>query len=52
MHYKNADLTYREEAWRQLHKDARNYIKQIQEATSHKTATLRLPTTHLEDHPN
>ena len=37
---------------RQLHKDATNYIIQIPEATSHKTAALRPPTCHLEYHPN
>ena len=33
-------------------KDATNYIEQILEATSHKIAAVRPPTTHLVDHPN
>ena len=36
MHYIDADLVYWEKAWRQLHKNAKSYIKQILEATSHK----------------
>ena len=35
-----------------MHKDAMNYIKQILEATSHKTAAVQSRITHLEDHPN
>ena len=31
---------------------ATSYIKQILEATSHKTSAVRPPTTHLKDHPN
>ena len=33
-------------AWRQLHKNAANCIKQVLEATPHKTAAIRPPTTH------
>ena len=40
------------EAWRQLHKDATSYIEQILETTSHKTAAVLPPTTHLENYPN
>ena len=41
-----------EKAWQQLYKDATSYIKQILVATSHKTAAVWSPTTHLEDHSN
>ena len=37
---------------RKLHKNATSYIEQILEATSNKTAAVRPPTTHLENHPN
>ena len=50
MHQKGK--AYREVAWHQLRKDATNYISQILEAASHKTATVQPPTTHLEDNPN
>ena len=52
MHYVDANWMYGEKAWRQLHKDATNYVKEFQEVTSLKTAAVRPPTTHLEDHPN
>ena len=52
MHHLDADKARKEKAWRQLHKDSTSYIKQILEATSHKTASLLQPTTHLKDHPN
>ena len=52
MHLLDADEAYKEKAWQQLHKDAKSYIKQILEATSHKTAAVRPPLTHLKDHPN
>ena len=52
MHHLDADKMYKEKAWWQLHKDATSYVKQILEATSHKTAAVRPSTTYLEDHPN
>ena len=42
----------RVKAWRQLHKDALSYIKQILETASHKTEAVQPTTTHLKDHPN
>ena len=33
MHHMDAGKTYREKAWRQLRKNATNYIEQILEAT-------------------
>ena len=37
----DARYAFREKAWRQLHKNAMNYIEQILQTTSHKTATAR-----------
>ena len=36
---------YGEKAWRQLHKDAESNTEQVLEATPHKTAAIRPPTT-------
>ena len=47
MHHMDADKTYREKAGQQLHKNATSYIEQVLEATCHKTATIRPPTSHL-----
>ena len=47
MHYMDADKVYWEKARLELHKNATSYIEQIQEATSHKTATVQTPTSHL-----
>ena len=52
MHHLDAGKAYREKAWRQFHKDATSYIEQILEATFHKTATVRPPSTHLEGNSN
>ena len=35
-----------------LCKNAMSCIEQVLEATSHKTAAVRPPTTHLKNHPN
>ena len=43
----DADLASRGKATQKLHKNATSYTEQIPEATSHKTATLRPPTSHL-----
>ena len=47
MHYVNADKVYREKARQELHKNATSYTEQILEATSHKKAAVRPPTSHL-----
>ena len=47
MHHMDADKAYREKARRELYKNATNYIEQILEATSHKTAAVWLPTSYL-----
>ena len=44
MHYMDANLKYREKAWRQLHKNAASNIKQILDAALHKAAAVRPPT--------
>ena len=51
MHYLDANKTYGEKAWRQLHKNAGSNIEQVLEATSHKKAAARPPTTHHENYP-
>ena len=52
MHHMDANKTYGEKAWRQLHKNAASNIEQILEATPYKTAVVRLPTSHHENYPN
>ena len=41
-----------EKAWRQLHKNAASNIEQVLEATPHKAAAIRPPTTYHENYPN
>ena len=43
----DTDYAYWEKARRELHKNATNYIEQILEATSLKTAAVRSPTSYL-----
>ena len=50
MHYMDANETYRKKAWRQLHKNTASNIELVQEATPHKTAAVRPPTTHHENY--
>ena len=38
--------------WRQLHKNSTGCSEQILVATSHNTAAVQPPTTHLENHPS
>ena len=52
MHYMDANLTYGEKAWRQLHKNAASRIEQVLEATPHKAAAVRPPTTHHKNYPS
>ena len=51
MHYLDANKTAREEARRQLHKNAASNIEQGLAATPHETPTIRLPTSHHENYP-
>ena len=41
-----------EKAWQQLHKNAASNNEQVLEATPHKAAAIRPPTTHHENYPN
>ena len=50
LHNMDANKTYGEKAWRQLHKNAASNIKQVLEATSHKRAAIRPPITHHENY--
>ena len=50
MHYMDANKTYGEKAWQQLHKIAASYIEQVLEATPHKTAAVWPPTFHHENY--
>ena len=52
MHYLDANLTAGVKAWRQLHKNAASNIEQVPEATPHKAAAERAPTTHHENYQN
>ena len=46
MHYMEANKTYGEKAWQQLHKNAASNIEQVLEATPYKTAAVGPPTTY------
>ena len=50
MHYMDANKTDGEKAWRQLHKNAASNIEQVLEATPHKAAAVKPPTTHHENY--
>ena len=52
MYYMDANKTYGEKAWRELHKNAANNIEQVLEATPYKAGVVRLPTTHHENYPS
>ena len=47
MHHMDADKVYGETARQELYKNTTSYSEQILEATSHKTATVQPPTSHL-----
>ena len=49
MHHVDANKTYGEEAWRQLHENAASNIK-VPETAPHKTATVQPPTTRHENY--
>ena len=48
----DANKSYEENAWRQLHKNATSNIEQVLEPTPHKAAAVQLPTTHHENYPS
>ena len=52
MPYMDANETYEEKAWRQLHKNATGNIEQVLEAVPHKAAAVRPLTTHHENYPS
>ena len=52
IHYMDANKTYGEIAWRQLHKNAASNIEQVMEAAPHKAAAVRPPTIHHENCPS
>ena len=52
LHYKDANETDGEKAWRQLHKNAASNIEQVLEAKPYKAAAIRPPTTHHKNYPN
>ena len=52
MYHMDANKTYGEKAWWQLHKNAVSCIDKIQEEAPHKTAAIRSPTTHHKNYPS
>ena len=52
MHYMDTNKTYREKAWRQLHKNAVSNIEQVLEAAPLKAAAVQSPTIHHENYQN
>ena len=50
MHYMDANNTYGEKAWRQLHKNTASNIEQDLEATPNKIAAIRPTTTQHENY--
>ena len=48
----DANKTYGEKAWWQLHKNAESNIEQILEAAPHKAAAVRPFTTHHKNSPS
>ena len=52
MHYMDADLTYGEKTWRQLHKNVASNTEHVLEAVPNKAAAVRPLTTHHENYKN
>ena len=52
MHDIDANETFGESAWQQLHKNAASCIEHGLEATLYKTAAIRPPTTNHENYPS
>ena len=50
MHYMDANYTYGEKAWRQLHKNAASNSEQVMEAAPHKAAAVKPLATHHENY--
>ena len=51
MHHVDANKTYGEKTWRQLHKNAASNIEQVLETAPHKTATVHSSTTRQKKLP-
>ena len=51
MHHMDTNKMYGEKAWRQLHKNGANNIKQFLEAAPHESTAVRPPSTHHENYP-
>ena len=52
MLHEDANKTYGEEAWRQLHENAASNIERVRETAPHKTASVRPPTARHENYQN
>ena len=52
MHYVDANKTYEEKAWRQLHKNVASSVEQVLKAVTNKAATVRPLTIHHENYPS
>ena len=50
MHHVDANITYGEKAWRQLHENAASNIEHVLETAPHKTATARPPAIRHENY--
>ena len=50
VHYMDPNKMAREEARRQLHKNAASKLEQVLAATPHKTPTVRPPTSYHENY--
>ena len=50
MHYMDIDKRDGEKAWRQLHKNTASNFEHVLEATTHKAAAVRPPTSHHENY--
>ena len=52
MQYMDANKTYGEKAWRQLHNNAASNIEQVLEIAPYKAAAVYPPATHHENYQN
>ena len=52
MHYMDSNKTAREEARRQLHKNAASNLEKVLAATPQKSPTIRPPASHHENYPS
>ena len=52
MHFMDANKTYGEKTWRQMHKNAASNIEHVLKATPYKAAAVRPPSNHHENYQN